>query len=168
MSVPLPNNITLLSCNDLHDLINNHKKELSQYVKQYQTDSIDTIIKHTEIQKEQLVLLRNEYSQLETNRINLNKEIDSLRLLYKQYSTKWQNLDTLFKQEYCENAFKVQLRRKLNDKDDQSQILKKRILSITDMNQLDDLLEQFKDTRKQYHYSREQLATWEQQGTLKG
>ena len=114
------------------------------------------------------MLLRNEYSQLETNRINLNKEIDSLRLLYKQYSTKWQNLDTLFKQEYCENAFKVQLRRKLNDKDDQSQILKKRILSITDMNQLDDLLEQYKDTRKQYHYSREQLATWEQQGTLKG
>lgn len=167
MNVPLPKNTTLLSNDDLHDLINNHKKELSQYVKLYQTDNIDSIIKQTELRKDELLSLQDKYSQLETNKINLNKEINSLRVLYEQYSTKWQNLDTLFKQEYSENVFKVQLKGKLSDINAQSDTLKQRILSITDLNQLDDLLEQYKDKRKRYHYSREQLATWDQQDTLK-
>lgn len=167
MSVPLPNNITLLSDKDLQDLINNHKRELSQYVKQYQTDNIDTIVRQTEIQKKQLLSLRDKYSELERCKINLNKDIDSIRLLYEQYSTKWQRLDTLFKQEYSEDAFKNQLKRDVKDIDHQSEYSKDSILSMTDLNQLDDLLEQYKDKRKQYHYSKEQLTTWQQQGTLK-
>lgn len=167
MSIQLPQNISLLSDNELEDLIKNHKPKLSQYVKQYQTDNIDSIIKQTYGKQQQLLALKERYIQLEEDRSNLNTEIDAVKLLHSQYVAKWQNLETIYKEQYSEDAFKRQLGRDVSYLDHDSNTLKNQILSLTDMDRLDELLEKYKHIRGQYHYSKEQLTTWEEQESLR-
>ncbi|CAL9732803.1 protein Srn2p [Monosporozyma unispora] len=167
MSIQLPQNISLLSDKELEDLTTNHKPKLSQYVKQYQSDNIDTIAKQTKAKKDQLLALKERYSQLEKDRGNLNKELEAVKLLHSQYVAKYQNLETIFKEQYSEDAFKLQLNRAVAHLDNESNTLKGQILSLTDMDQLDSLLEKYRNKRTQYHYSKEQLTTWEEQGYLR-
>lgn len=167
MSIRLPQNISLLSDNELENLINNHKPKLSQYVKQYQTDHIDAINKQTQDKREQLITLKERYVQLEEDRSSLNKEIDAVKLLHSQYLAKWQNLETVYKEQYSEEAFKLQLGRNVAHLDHDSDSLKNQILSLTDMDHLDELLGKYRHIRSQYHYSKEQLTTWEEQEALR-
>lgn len=167
MNVQLPQNITLLSDQELEDLIHNHKPELSQYVKQSHTNSIETISQQTQTKKQQLLNLWESYTQLEQRRLEVNKETDLVKSLYTEYSNKWQNLERLYKEQYSEEAFKNQLNSNVILQDTETNVLKAQILSLTDMDQLDSLLEKYRDKRTQYHYLKEQLTTWEEQGSLR-
>lgn len=167
MSVPLPKNVSLLSDQELDDLMKNHQSSLGQYVKQFHSDQIDHVINETKSQQFQLKNIRDQYISLENDRTQVKKEIDSIKSLYEEYSNKYHSVQARYQNDYSEYSFKRRLSQNIKQLDDESNVTKLQILALQNVDQLDQLLQQYEQQRVSYHTSKEQFTTWEEQGSLR-
>lgn len=160
--LPLPQNIHLLSSQEILDLITSHRRQLELYVAKFdpQEESKNEVLD----MKKQLERLEQEFKALDNDRNKLQGNLEDNRILESQYVKMWQELRQRIDQKYSEDLLKAKLEIRMREFEDASAMLEKGFTSNDD---LDSFLKQYIDLRTEYHIKREQLATWNNQGELK-
>lgn len=160
--LPLPQNVHLLSSQEILELVTSHISQLELYVAQFdpQEESKNEILDL----KSQLEKLEREFRTLDDQRSQVQGDLEENRILESHYVKMWQELHQKIDQKYSEDLLKAQLEIQMRELEDASLNLEKQLKSSDD---LDSFLEQYIDLRTQYHLKREQLSTWNAQGELK-
>lgn len=160
--LPLPQNIHLLSSQEILDLVTLHKSQLELYVAQF--DRQDETKKEILDLKGQLERLEQEFRALDGRRSHLQGKLEENRVLESRYVKMWQDLHQRIDQKYSEDLMKAKLEIQMRELEDASVNMEKQFKSTDN---LDSFVQQFIDLRTEYHVKREQLGTWNAQGELK-
>lgn len=163
----LPENVQLLSSTELKDLTENHTHELSHYLSKYH--SVDEKVSSTLNYRQQLLDLEEEFKKLDNDRIDLNKELEELRIINMQYVTKWKDSESLYKEKYSENAYQVRLKDNIQNCLAETVSIETELFATSniDTRKLDMTLNEYCKKKAQYYVMKERLATWDAQGILR-
>ncbi|QLL31971.1 hypothetical protein HG536_0C01390 [Torulaspora globosa] len=160
--LPLPQNIHLLSSQEILDLVTSHKSQLELYVAQF--DRQDESKTEVLGLKTRLEELEQEFRSLDDRRNHLQGKLEENRILESQYVKMWQDLHQRIDQKYSEDLMKAKLEIQMRELEDASVKMENQLGSS---DKLDSFLQQYIDLRTEYHVKREQLGTWNAQGELK-
>ncbi|EDO18230.1 hypothetical protein Kpol_543p60 [Vanderwaltozyma polyspora DSM 70294] len=160
-NIVLPDNIQLLSTNELLGLIQNHREELSKYVTKF--CSLQDVSKEIQGLEVKLKELEQKFENLEKDKTQVIEMFDNFKQLEAEYSYKWRKLHDDIDIKYSPNVLKNKLEAELKELDHASRIIEE---NASNSNELDSFINQYLDIRTQYHSKREKLSTWKQQGEL--
>ncbi|QLQ82378.1 hypothetical protein HG537_0H01400 [Torulaspora globosa] len=160
--LPLPQNIHLLSSQEILDLATLHRSQLELYVAQF--DRQDGTKSEVLGLKRQLEGLEAEFRALDDERSHLQGKLEENRILESQYVKLWQELHERIDQKYSEDLLKAKLEIQMKNLEDDSVEMEKQVASTDN---LDSFLQKYIDIRTEYHIKRQQLGTWNSQGELK-
>lgn len=159
---PLPENIHLLSSNEIFELLTEHRAQLELYVTKFHPQK--------ELQNEVLRLraelqqLEQQFKELENERNNVQTQLEECRILESQYVKNWQDLHQKVAENYSDESLKAKLEEQIKTLDDSSGDLEVESKDITEMDQF---LKEYIGIRTEYHVRREKLATWNAKGVLR-
>lgn len=165
--IPLPESVNLLSNSEILSLIKDHNDKLQLYIDKF--ISTETLQQELANYKEQLVQLRDRFTELQKNIDVTNTDLDDLRILNSKYTKRWQDLNQVANQNYSELTLKSKLENKISYFEVQSDTIESNIMSkdtIPEDFKLDESLNDFLDKRTNYHFNKEILLTWNHQGQL--
>lgn len=160
--IPLPENIHLLSSNEIFELLSEHRAQLELYVAKFHPQK--------ELQNEVLRLrtelkqLEQRFEELEAERSNVQTQLEECRILESQYVKNWQDLHQKVDEKYSDESLKAKLEEQIKTLDNASGTLEVESKHIEDMDQF---LKEYMEIRTEYHVRREKLATWNAKGALR-
>lgn len=166
--IPLPESVNLLSNSEILSLIKDHNDKLQLYIDKF--ISTETLQQELANYKEQLIQLRDRFTELQKNIDVTNTDLDDLRILNSKYTKRWQDLNQVVNQNYSELTLKSKLENKISYFEVQSDTIESNIMSkdtIPEDFKLDESINDFLDKRTNYHFNKEILLTWNHQGQLK-
>ena len=154
--IPLPENVELLSSQEVFELVTQHKRQLESYVAAFNPqEELKADVLNLKVQLQEL---EGKFKGLEEERAKVQEQLEECRILESQYVKRWQD------KKYNEDLLKAVLEIQMTEVEDDSFKLEKKLNEDDD---LDVFLDQYIEMRTNYHIKREKLATWNAQGTLR-
>lgn len=160
--IELPLNINLLSSQEILDMINHHRDQIQLYVARL--NPLDSTKNEVLKLKEQFKELENKFAKLEDDKLALQDKIAELVILESEYTKKFQDLQSLIKDNFAEPVLKSKLEAKIKELELQSDSVE--LKSKKDLD-LDTFVSTYMALRQDYHFQKEKLVTWESQGKLR-
>ncbi|KAL3234897.1 Protein SRN2 [Nakaseomyces bracarensis] len=158
----LPANINLLSSQEILDMINHHRDQIQLYVARL--NPLDTTREEVLNMKEQFKTLESKFAKLEDDKLALQDQIAELVILESEYTKKFQDLQSLIRDNFGEPVLKAKLESRIKELEQQSDSVELKAKKDLD---LDDFVSTYMALRQDYHLQKEKLITWESQGRLR-
>lgn len=160
--IPLPENVELLSSQEVFELVTQHKRQLESYVAAFNPqEELKADVLNLKVQLQEL---EGKFKGLEEERAKVQEQLEECRILESQYVKRWQDQHQKIDKKYNEDLLKAVLEIQMTEVEDDSFKLEKKLKEDDD---LDVFLDQYIEMRTNYHIKREKLATWNAQGTLR-
>lgn len=162
LEIKLPENINLLSSQEILDMINRHRGQLQLYIARL--NPLVLIKEEVIALKEKLNHLEIRFTNLENDKLALQDSIAELVILESEYAKNFQDLQSLIKDNFAEPVLKRKLEARIRELELQSENVE---LNAKKELELDNFVNNYMALRQEYHLHKEKLLTWKSQGNLR-